>query len=1162
MYVVRRAFAICFLVVMSIVSAELCAQEFRGSLLGSVKDASGAVVPGATVNVINVETNVSTGTVSSDIGRYRVPFLLPGNYRVVVEMPGFRRLERTGIRISVGTDLELDCVLEVGEVSNSVTVSGAAGLISSTNADLSLVVEQKVIQNLPVNLTRNVLNKALLTPGVSMTLANSGGTVTSNAQTEIIINGGGGSTARNEITIDGIPNTVPRTGGIAVFIPTQDSVEEMKVQTTLFDAAYGHSNAGAIAITTRAGTNEWHGSLYDYKRWRALNANSWRNNQLGIERPPVSYNQLGAMIGGPLILPGLYNGRDRTFFMFSFEHTKDASPRTREARVPTELERTGDFSQTLNRKGTAILEVYNPWTTVGTGSKATRTLFPGSKIPGDKLDRTGLAVMKSYPLPNVSVTPQIGVNNWAGAGVYQVLEDSYSVRVDHVISSRQRMFARYSKLTRADEFVPVLFPGVYSFPSPGPGQADLGIQNRYFHSLAVDDTITFSPSFVGSLRYGLSTRNLPKLMGVAEGTTLPDPALLNLPQIVLDNQALRGFPVFALGEGIPQIGARKDVEAWYTHTGLATFYKMIGKHSVKFGADYRATRWNKIYLGDGQSGSFTYNSIFTRKNYSTDTSSDTSGSGMASLLLGVPASGSLGPSSALANQNHYVGLFIQEDWKVKPNLTLNFGLRYELETLYTERFNRTAYGFDFNAPSPKQVPGLELKGGLLFAGVDGNPRTEGNLDKNNFGPRFGFAYSVNPKTVVRGGYGLFYSAQAYNYAFDGAVATFDAVTLYVGTTDGGASPYTTIQNPFPEGLREAEGASVGLAARYGDPLTILEQNRVNPYNQQWQLSVQRELPGGFLAEGAYVGMLSLKRLESFNLNEKLDKYLALGSDDTKKVTNPFLGIFDSRSSLGKGADTTQGQLWKMYPQYVTLTMEGANTGRAVFHAFQGRVQGRFSNMTGLLSYVFSKSILNNTTSWVNTRHYRSVSGLDRRHILTLAMLYDLPFGPGRSFVSSGGVLGRLVEGWSLSGFLQAWSGAPLTVSHANGRPIALRNPTKKGPVAERLGNKVDPATGRVLNPFFDIEAFQALPTQYMVSPTEPLLDSLRGPGYVGLNLAILKDVTIREGMSLQIRGEAQNVMNARAWGNPGTNMNTPKTFGVIQDGGSGRTIQIGAALKF
>jgi hypothetical protein len=772
--------------------------------------------------------------------------------------------------------------------------------------------------------------------------------------------------------------------------------------------------------------------------------------------------------------------------------------------------------------------------------------------------------MKAFPLPNVSVTPQIGANNWAGAGVYQVIEDSYSVRVDHVISSRQKMFARYSKLTRADEFVPVLFAGVYSFPAPGPGQADLGISNRYFHSLAVDDTITFSPSFVGSVRYGLSARNLPKLLGVAEGTTLPDPAVLNLPQIVLDNQALRGFPIFALGEGFPQIGARKDVENWYTHTGLATFYKVLGKHSVKFGADYRLTRWNKIYLGDGQSGSFTYNSIFTRKNYSTDTSSDTSGSGMASLLLGVPASGSLGPNSALANQTHYLGLFIQEDWKVKPNLTLNFGVRYELETPYTERFNRTAYGYDFNAPAPPkmQVPGLALKGGLLFAGVDGNPRTEGNLDKNNFGPRFGFAYSINPKTVVRGGYGLFYGAQAYNYGFDGSVATFNAVTQYLGTNDGGATPYTTIQNPFPDGLREAEGTANGLAAAYGDSLNILEQNRVNPYNQQWQLSVQRELPGGFLAEGAYVGMLSLKLLENFNLSEKPDEYLALRSAENNKVPNPFLGVFDPRSTLGKGTTITQGQLWKRYPQYVTLTMYGANSGRAVFHAFQGGVQGRFSNVTGFVNYAFSKGIVNNTTSWVNTRHYRSVSSLDRRHVMRLAMLYDLPFGPGKSYMSSGGVLGRLVEGWSLSGFLQAWSGAPLTVTHANGRPIALRNPTKKGPVSERLGNKVDPATGKVLNPFFDIDAFQALPDQYTISPTEPLLDWLRGPGYVGFNMAILKDVTIREGMSLQIRGEAQNVTNARAWANPGTNMNTPKTFGVIEDGGPGRTVQIGATLRF
>jgi hypothetical protein len=1159
MYVLRRALPACFLVLMSLVSAHLCAQEFRGSLLGSIKDTSGAAVPGATVTVVNVETNVSTSTISSDIGRYRIPFLLPGNYSVIVELPGFRRLERTGVRISAGSDLNLDCVLEVGEISSSVTVSGSTAAVTSTNADLALVVEQKYVQNLPVSLTRNVLNKVLLTPGV--TVASSGGTVTSNAQTNITINGGGGAQARNEITIDGIPNTVPRSSGVAVYIPSQDSVEEMRVQTTLFDAAYGHSNGGAISISTRAGTNNWHGSIYDFKRWRALNANSWRNNQLGIERPPVSYNQVGGMVGGPVILPGLYNGRDRTFFMFSFELTKDASPRTREGRVPTDLERMGDFSQTLNRLGTGIVEIYDPWTTVGTGNKATRTLFPGSVIPQNRLDRTGLAVMAAYPLPNMSITPQIGVNNWAGAGVYQVLEDSYSIRVDHVISSRQRMFARYSRLTRADEFVPVLFPGVLSFT--GPGQADLGIQHRYFHSLAVDDTITFTPSFVGSFRYGLSTRNLPKILGVAEGTTLADPSLLNLPQIVLDNQATKGFPIFNMAENVPQIGARIDVENWYTHTGLATFYKMMGKHAVKFGADYRLTRWNKLYLGDGQSGSFAYSPVFTQKNPFVKTSADTSGSGLASLALGVPASGSLGYNSALANQNHYLGLFIQEDWKVLPNLTLNFGLRYELETPYTERFNRTAYGFDFDAPSPLQVPGLELKGGLLFAGVGGNPRTEGNFDTNNFGPRFGFAYSLNPKTVVRGGYGLFFAAQGYNMGFDGAVATFNAVTAYIGTIDSGATPFTTIQDPFPDGLRQPEGSEKGLAAAYGDSLTILEQNRVNPYNEQWQFGIQRELPGNIVVEGAYVGMLSLKLLESFNLNEKPDKYLALGTEETKKIPNPFLDVFDPLSSLGKGTTISAGQLWKAYPQYGNLTMQGANTGRAIFHGFQGRLQGRFSqDLSSILSYTFSKSIVNNTTSWVNPRHYRSVSSLDRRHVLRLAMLYELPFGPGKSFASSGGVLGHIVGGWSLSGFLEAMSGSPLSISQTNGRPITLRNPTKQGPVSERLGDRVDPATGKVLNPFFDIDAFQALPDQYTVSPTEARLDWLRGPGYASFNLAVLKDVIIRENIRLQIRGEASNLTNARIWGDPGTNMSSPATFGVIQDGGSGRSVQIGAALRF
>lgn len=1130
----------------------LLAQEFRGSISGTVRDTSRAIVPGVFVSAINKETNAASETWTNGEGVYQIPFLMPGNYKLLVEIPGFSKIERTGIRVSVGSQISLDFTLEVAVEAKTVTVVASTPLLNTSNAELGQVVERLFVEKIPVSLTRNAVNRVFLAPGVTGRT----GTYTSNAQSDLSIAGGGSTRGRIEFMVDGIPNTVARSGGLIVFVPSVDSVEEMKIHTTLFDAAYGHSNGGAVNITTRGGTNELHGAIYDFKRWKALNANSWTNNRLRLPKPPEDYNQFGATVGGPVYLPGLYNGRNRTFFMFSLEHDDDKRPLTREARVPTELERNGDFSQTLNRRGAGLLEIYDPWTTTGSGSSASRARLQGAKIPASRLHPIGSAVAKAYPLPNLPGTPQIGRFNWAGSKIYEVVQKQFSVRIDHIISPRHRLFGRFSRLTRiqeADEF----FPGIYSFPAGG--TSDLGLLERFFYSVALDDTLTFNPTFIASFRYGFSGRDSPS----ASARQLADPAVLQLPSLILQNQATKGFPRFLLGENFAALGASRSKDNFYTHSVLATFSKLVGKHALKFGLDYRASRWNNLSLGSAQSGEFTFSPVFTQRNPFVPTSADTSGSGLASLLLGVPASGSLGFNSPLSLQNHYLALFVQEDWKVRPKFTFNIGLRYELETPYTERYNRVSYGFDYNAPSSLQVRGLNLRGGLLFAGKEGNPRREGNLDLNNFGPRVGFAYSLDDKTVVRAGYGLFYSAQSYNSGFDGSVGTFNAVTPYVGTIDNGATPFTTLANPFPGGIRNPQGNEKKLLARYGDSLTFFNQNRVNPYNQQWQLSIQREFPGQLLVEVGYNGMLSLKQLESFNLNEKPDRFNALGAEENRRVSNPFVGVFDSTSLLGQGSTLVQRQLWVLYPQYTSLRIEGANTGRAVYHAFLARLEKRFSHgLAFLWNYTNSKLIDNQTTSIINERHYRSVSEFDVPQVMRVAFVYELPFGPGRSFASSSGLVGHVLGGWSFSGYAALAAGTPLSITHANGRPVRLRNPSLQGSTSKRLGDQVDPISKKVLNPYFDVAAFNPLPSIYVVSPELPYLDELRSPRSRSLNLSIFKDVKLRETVGLQIRVEATGVTNTPNFAAPGTNMSQLATFGVIRSAGGSRNVQIGARLTF
>ena len=1121
------------------------AQEFRGTILGRITDPSGAAAPGSAVEVLNVDTGGVARTTSNEVGNYQVPFLLPGNYTVRVEHPGFKKLERQGIRVSTNESVTLNFALEMGAATESVTVTGAAPLLNTTNADLGQVINNAYVGLLTISLSRNVINVRQLAPGVT----GGTGTYTSDAQGNFSVAGGGGTRGDNEIVVDGIPNTT--VGGIIGFVPSIDSVEEAKVHTTLFDAAYGHSNGGALSITTRAGANQPHGALYFYKRWRALNANSWTNNRLGLDKPEVDYHQWGYTVSGPVWIPRLYNGRNRTFFTTSLERDHDPRQLTRQARVPTEAERNGDFSGTLNRLGGAF-SIYDPATTVQTGATATRQPFSGARIPAARQSPIGATALKKFPLPNQPAAPALAAYNWGLSKTYTVDQRQTSARIDHLLSDRQRLFGRIGWLDRiqqADE----LFAGVTSFPVEG--GSDLGRLFRRRLSLGLDDTFVFSPSLVASVRAGV----LSYWTDNTGGASGLDPKEFQLPEVVLSNQAFRGWPNFNLGENMPGIGSSQSYSRNLVYSLLTTWTKLTGPHAIKFGADYRLGQINNVNTGGNAVGTFNFSPVFTQANPFDRRSADTSGSGMASALLGLAESGSFGFNSPYSIQNHYLGLFAQNDWKVSNRLTVNLGLRYELETPFTERFNRMSQRFDADAQLPVRVPGFDLRGGVRFAGVDGNPR-RARADKNNLGPRFGFAYSLTPRTVIRGGYGIFYSIVSMNTGFFGELGVFNAVTPFLGSIDNGATPFTTLANPFPAGLRSPVGSLAGLLAQLGDSLSFFDDQRVNPYNQQWQFSIQRELPGRLLVEGAYMGMHSLKQIESFNLNEKPDPFLALGAAENNRVNNPFRGAFPENSVLGQGTTLTQNRLWARFPQFTTLTRQGANTGRALYHALHMKVDKRLAHgLNFLWTYSFSRLMDNNTTSIVNPRFYRGVSPIDQKQVMRLAFTYELPFRFGGSGWNR--LWKQALGGWAVSGFAQLATGSPLSVTHAFGRPLRVRNPRLSGAVGSRLGDRRDSA-GRTLNPYFDIDAFVPLRDQYTISPEPPSLDELRAPASRSLNMNLFKSFPVRERLKLEVGMAATGLTNTPNFDAPGTNMSQRAQFGVIPGAGGSRSMQGSARLVF
>jgi hypothetical protein len=487
-----------------------------------------------------------------------------------------------------------------------------------------------------------------------------------------------------------------------------------------------------------------------------------------------------------------------------------------------------------------------------------------------------------------------------------------------------------------------------------------------------------------------------------------------------------------------------------------------------------------------------------------------------------------------------------------------------VETPYSERYNHAFYGFDYQGASPVQIPGLNLRGGPLYAAIDGNPRAQGNTDRNNFGPRAGFAWQVRPGTVLRVGYGLFYSSNIGN--LDTTVnipSTFSTNITYISSQDRGFTPFTTLANPFPAGILAPPGNSLGRASLLGQGVSFLAQGRALPYTQQFQFGVQHTLPSQIRLEAAFVRQLSLKGLQGFSLNEKPDAYLALGAQENLQVNNPFFGILPSQTSLGSSRTVAQRQLWLQYPQYSGVTQNASNTHTTVYHAVQVSLEKRLTHgLTLLANYTGSKMIENNMTSLVNVRHYRAISLQDTPHVVNLAWVYDLPFGPGRALLTQRGALGKIAGGWSLSGRYYYNAGSPLSISDSNGRPIRLRNAAKSGPIEQRLGDQVNPTTRQVLNPYFDTTAFVSLPSQYTISPEPPAFGELHSPASRGLSASLIKRVRVRERISFDVRLDASSLTNTPNWGSPGTNMRDQATFGVITNAGGARTMQLAFRAVF
>jgi TonB dependent receptor len=941
-----------------------------------------------------------------------------------------------------------------------------------------------------------------------------------------------------------------------------DAVQEFKIVTTMFDASLGRSNGGALSITTKSGTNEYHGTAFYYTQNEGLNANSWTNNRVGTLRPAVDLYAAGFTVGGPVRMPK-YDGHNRTFFFFGYERDRNGNHAPGLAFVPTSAIRQGDFSQTLAPSG-APLAIYDPLATIvnSSGTFQSRGVFPGAVIPSQRLNPIGVAVLGKLPAPNLNVKTQINTPNWTADMHFPQITRSWQTRVDQAVGNRHRLFARVAGPQYLGAPDPPYFPGAYSVPPNG--TSNLNTDNRRHRAVTADDTVLFTPSLVGSFRLGYTrvwTYNF--MPGDQE-----DPVDLKLPTAITAHQIAPAWPIFDTSvDGTPFIGSRPRQSVNDIWSFMNNFSKVRGSHTWRFGLDYRVTRWNENNPGTQANGQFVFNTNLTRSNPTQASTATASGSAMASLLLGLPTTASnrgIGYTSPLSLQSQYGGFFFQDDWKVSRRLTLNLGLRYEFETPPTERFDRLLYSFDPAIDLGITVPGVgPLHGGVRFVNDNGVGRRQGELDKNNFGPRVGLAFSPGGNVVVRGGYGIFYSSAINNINTPTTDGAFGALTQYVGTTGGDTQviPGVSLSNPFPNGYVQPTGKSLGVATDLGSTITYLNPHRVLPYVQQWQFSIQKQFRGQVLGEVAYVGMHSIRLFEDLNLNETPDNILS----NTANVPNPFLGLLPPASTLGQGSTIRATQLVKTYPQFSNVNEQRDNTGRVLYHSLQARVQKRFSQGLQLVAnYTYSKSMEYLEYSSVNVRKWRAVSPIDYPHMFNVFLTYDLPFGRKRSFGRNWGrALDTLAGGWTLAFLTHYQSGDALTATDTNGTPIPTGDPITSGSYHDRLGDKFDPKTGLPVNPFFSRDVWTHI-ANFKVSPEPPLWSWFRGPSQWTQTATLSKTISLTERFRADLRMQVSSPFNHPIFNDPSTNLASPATFGVITAtrGSSTRSATFGVKLRF
>jgi hypothetical protein len=1145
--------------------ASAWSQTITASLEGIVKDPSGALIAGATARILNTGTNAVVEAKTEQDGRFFAPILQPGIYSVTVEAQGFKKVEHANLKLDVAQAARIEIELPVGSLTESVEVTSSAALVDATTSSVGHLMTNQGIANLPMN-QRNPLALVLLVPGVVGSVGSdmTGGNFSVN----------GGRSGSNDVLLDGVSSSVPSDASqrLTVF-PSVDAVEEFRVQTNNYPVEFGGSGGGIINLIYKSGTNQLHGSAYDYLRNSVLDANSWNGNRSGIPLASFKRNQFGGSLGGPVVFPKLYSGKDKTFFFMDYEGLRQRSagsfgPTT----MPTLLQRSGDFSDTRNGGG-QVIAIYDPFSTVAAGSGYVRTPMPGNIIPASRINPVSARALKYWPNPNQAGDANTHTNNFYASGANSTDLDQFDAKVDHNISDRQRLSARISR-----RFLDT--PATLYFPSAIQAAQNGTSGNQASTNGVFNYTLIASPTFVSNLRYGYS-RVVRWTTEIGTGFDPTDPATLGLPSYVkteADALFMPGFQpdgYYGIGAGTNSLG----VLTLDTQTLQFANTKVTSRQSIKFGADLRLYN-NNTTQQQRPTGQFTFSKNFTQGPNPLAPAS-TSGDGFASFLFGTPSGGgTIKNYRATSTRSTAYALYLGDDWKVTRKLTLNIGLRWDLNIPSYERYNRANY-FDPLVPNPLGaqvgIPGLH--GGLRFYGVDGVSRRTSTTEWKDFAPRLGFAYQAFKDTVIRGAYGIFFAPPSTTAGQSLGVSGFSTTTNIVTSLDGGITPYNTIDNPYPQGYLPITGSAAGLSTLLGQSVTAQLYGIRNPYLQNWNFGIQHVIPGGIMIDASYVGSKGTYIVEGaggYSLNSLRPQYLSLGTALTQQAPNPFYGIITTGTLSGK--TIPQFQMLLDFPQFTSVGEQFATGSNSIYHSFQLKAEKRFSNgMSFLLAYAKAKSIddgsvdngnftggaaaNNGYQNAYNRRGERSISPYDVPQRLVLSYVYNLPFGRGRSL---GRTWNRAVDavlgGWQFNGIVTYQKGVPLELSAniplSGGIYGSALRPNNNGQSGQLSGPAVDR-----LAKYFNTSVFSVPPT-FTLGNVSRTLPDVRVPGAQNYDLSLFKNFKPLEKLTVQLRGESFNAFNHPQFGAPDSNASSV-TFGKISGTANGpRNMQLALKLLF